>query len=168
MLQSDGSNAFRNMTLSTPYGNSTSRPTSTKMYNIMGNTARTNVVDEDNILVNMGTGTGNAIRMSQANGDTPAASRRTFAWDPAAALNAWDAAVVGGVLSNNQTNYQNYEPPGPDLSARNATQYITFKITRSQVSQFTINYTGSCAGCFVKMENNATWTGITQWIQWLG
>ena len=61
-------------------------------------------------------------------------------------------------LSCNQTNYQNYKPAGPDLSARDATdQYITFKITRSQVSQFTINYTGSCAGCFVKMENNANW-----------
>ena len=151
----NGNNAFRSHTLVTPYGNDSATPTLNKMINIMGSTARTNVIDEDNILVNMGTGSGNAIRVKTTNGDY--ANGTSFAFTATNALNTWDAAVVGGVLSNNTTNYQNYLPPGPDLSTHSANQYFTVKITRSQVSQFTINYTGQCAGCWVRMENNANW-----------
>ena len=55
-----GSSAFRPHTLITPYGNKSTTPSSPDTYLIMGSTARTDVIDEDNILVNMGTGTGNA------------------------------------------------------------------------------------------------------------
>jgi hypothetical protein len=115
----------------------------------------TGKVDELNVPV-IGLGTlpnaNNAIRVSGiGNGDTPNGAISSF--DPTAALQSYDAAVVAGVLSNNQTNYSvNYIPPGPNLSlGRNVPQYIDFSFNKSSVSVFNINVTGTYAGCWVKL-----------------
>ena len=50
-------------------------------------------------------------------------------------------------------------PIGPDLSvSRSGSQYFQVLLTRTTVSQFTINVTGSYAGCKVCMPDNSTWT----------
>ena len=125
----------------------------------MGSTARTNVVDEDNILVSgVGSGTGNATRVGDGSGDNPTPSPTT--WDASVVPSNHEAIVVGGVLKHDVTDYSTgfYRPVGPDLSGRTVNaQYAEFDIRRSGVSQFTINYTGSCDGCWVTMPNNTAW-----------
>lgn len=92
----------------------------------------------------------NAVRVNTANGDTPAAAATTF--DPAAALATYEAAVVAGVLRNDQTNYSTgYLPAGPNLSTQAGVQYVTFSFNRSAVSKFTIDVTGTYAGCQIKL-----------------
>jgi hypothetical protein len=78
----------------------------------------------------------------------------TTAWVPSSALQTYDAAVVAGVLSNNQTNYSmGYLPVGPDLSVnRNTAQYVNFAFNRSAVSTFGINITGTYAGVWIKLS----------------
>lgn len=115
----------------------------------------TGKVDELNVPV-IGLGVlpdaNNAIRVSSiANGDTPNGASASF--DPTASLQTYDAAVVAGVLSNNQTNYSmGYLPAGPNLSVgRNVAQYVDFAFNKSSVSVFKINVTGTYAGCWVKL-----------------
>ena len=44
-------------------------------------------------------------------------------------------------------NYASYLPAGPNYSAgRSGTQYFQIELIRSNVSEFRISYTGSCAG----------------------
>ena len=151
-------NQFSNWTITTPYGSVSDRPSTNMTFNIMGNTARTNVVDEDNISVsNLGSGAGNAYRVGDLTGDNPASNQQT--WVPLNTPDAHEAIVVGGVLKHDRTDYSSgYRPEGPDLSSRNVDpQYAEFEIKRSGVSQFTISYTGSCSGCWVTMPNNTAW-----------
>ena len=93
----------------------------------------------------------NAVRVSTAAGDTPAAAHA--AWDANASLPAHEAAVVAGVLAHNRTNYaQGHLPVGPDLSiGRDGAQYATFAFRRAARSAFKINVTGAYAGCWVKL-----------------
>ena len=41
---------------------------------------------------------------------------------------------------------------------RSGAQYFQVLLTRTTVSQFTINVTGSYAGCWVCMPDNSSWT----------
>ena len=151
-------NVFSQWTITTPYGSVNDRPTFIQSVNIMGNTARTDVVDEDNILIdNVGVGAGNAYRVGDPDGDNPVPTHST--WDPLATPADHEATVVGGVLAHDVTDYSTgYYPVGPDLSSRDVDpQYATFEIRRSAVSQFTISYTGSCSGCWVTMPDNTGW-----------
>ena len=93
----------------------------------------------------------NAVRVSTAGGDTPAAAHGP--WNGSAALSAHDAAVVAGVLAHSRTNYaQGHLPVGPDLSVgRDNPQYVTFAFRRAARSAFKINVTGAYAGCWVKL-----------------
>ena len=115
----------------------------------MGTTARTNAVDEDNILISgtLGSGSGNASRVpSIAASDNPSQSGASYSW----AGNAngtpavFDAIVRGAVLRHDQTNYSTgYLPAGPNLSSgRSGSQYFQFQIIRSAVSEFNITITG--------------------------
>jgi len=120
---------------------------------VKNGTAPATAVDEMSVPV---TGLGsspnsnNAIRVGMATGDTPSNSRTT--WVQSASLNAWDAAVVGGVLSCNQTNYTTgYLPAGPNLSSQNSTQYVTFAFQRAPLSLFKINVTGTYAGVWISL-----------------
>jgi len=117
--------------------------------------AGTNKVDELSVPV---TGLGsvpnntNAIRVNiGANGDKPTGA--VTSWDSTAALPVYEAAVVAGVLSNNQTNYlTGYLPIGPNYSTgRNGSQYVTFAFQRSAVSTFKINITGTYQGVWIKL-----------------
>jgi hypothetical protein len=97
----------------------------------------------------------NAIRVSKGTGNTPNAS--TVAWDATAALAAHEAAVVGGILKADQTNYSTgYLPVGPNLSGRDAVQYVTFSFARTALSQFKINVTGTYAGCWIALPGVST------------
>ena len=155
---SNTNSKFSNWTVTTPYGTDSARPATTATINIMGTTARTNVIDEDNILVNnVGTGAGNAVRVGDSDGDNPIPLHTV--WDPAVTPADHEAIVVGGKLKWDNTDYSAaHYPVGPALNARPGTaQYFEVEFTRQNVSQFTINYTGSAAGCFVCMPDNAAW-----------
>lgn len=151
---------FSNYTATTPYGTGSARATITQAVNIMGTTATTNAVDEDNILVStLGTGSGNSIRVNAgASGDNPTPVYTS--WVAANSVASYEAVVRGAVLRHDQTNYSTgYFPVGPDYSSgRSGSQYFQVQIIRSQVSQFRITVTGSYAGCWVCMPNNSAWT----------
>jgi hypothetical protein len=148
-------------TLTATNVNGTGAQTPSTIILLKNGTATAAQVDEMSIPVS-GLGsvpnTSNALRVGMATGNTPALTAN--AWVETAALNAWDAAVVGGVLSANQTNYTTgYLPAGPNLSGRSSTQYVTFAFERSAVSQFNVVVTGTYAGCWVALpgvSDNAT------------
>jgi len=160
---------FSSYSASTPYGSGTIRATITQAVNIMGTTATTNAIDEDNILITtLGTGSGNATRVNAgATGDNP--SPVFTSWSPSSEIASYEAAVVGGILSHNQTNYSTGNlPVGPNYSSgRTGAQYFQVQLIRSNVSEFLILVTGSYAGCWVCMPNNSAWTtslsGVNGW-----
>jgi hypothetical protein len=93
--------------------------------------------------------------------DTPNSAAFT-AWSSTATLPSYEAAVVAGALSCNQTNYASgYLPIGPNLSGRATTQYFTFAFQRSSVSTFTINITGTYAHCWIALPGVSDNSGIS-------
>jgi len=156
------SNKFTRYDASTPYGNhNNQRINYTPALNIMGTSATTSQVDEDNILVSsLGTGSGNAIRVNAgATGDTPSPISTTF--NSSATPAVYEATVRGGTLRHDQENYSDgsFMPIGINLSSgRSGAQYFQMLITRAAVSEFKIVVTGSYAGCFVCLPENSTWT----------
>ena len=155
------SNHFTRYDASTPYGSHNNQRISySTNLNIMGTSATTSQVDEDNILVSsLGTGSGNAIRVNAgATGDTPSPISTTF--NSSATPAVYEAIVRGGALRHDVTNYTSgYLPVGLNLSSgRSGTQYFQILITRAAVSQMDIVVTGTYAGCFVCLPENSTWT----------
>ena len=154
------SNHFTRYDANTPYGShSNQRISYSTNLNIMGTSATTSQVDEDNILVSsLGTGSGNAIRVNAgATGDTPSPISSTF--NASATPAVYEAIVRGGTLRHDVTNYTSYLPVGLNLSSgRSGTQYFQMLITRAAVSQMSIVVTGTYAGCFVCLPENSTWT----------
>jgi len=155
------SNHFTRYDASTPYGSHDNQRISYNTnLNIMGTSATTGQVDEDNILISsLGTGSGNAIRVNAgATGDTPSPISTTF--NSSATPAVYEAIVRGGTLRHDQTNYSTgYLPVGLNLSSgRSGTQYFQVLLTRAAVSEFKIVVTGSYAGCFVCLPENSTWT----------
>jgi hypothetical protein len=151
---------FSTYTATTPYGTGTIRASITQAVNIMGTTATTNQVDEDNILItSLGTGSGNSVRVNAgSSGDNP--TPVFTSWVSSNTVATYESVVRGGVLRHDQINYSTgYLPEGPDYSSgRSSSQYFQIQIIRSQVSQFRISVTGSYAGCWVCMPNNSAWT----------
>ena len=155
------SNHFSRYDCSTPYGSHNNQRVSfSTNINIMGTTATTSKIDEDNILISsLGTGSGNATRVNAGSaGDNP--TPVFTSWNASNTAATYESIVRGGVLRHDQTDYSsNYLPVGPDYSSgRSGTQYFQIELIRSNVSEFSISYTGSCAGCFVCMPNNSSWT----------
>ena len=154
------SNHFATFDVQTPYGNdNNNRVSYSTNINIMGTSATTNQVDEDNILItSLGTGSGNAIRVNAgATGDTPTPVSTTFNSSGTPAV--YESIVRGGTLRHDQTNYTSYLPAGPNYSSgRSGTQYFQVLLTRGAVSEFKIIVSGSYAGCFVCLPENSTWT----------
>lgn len=145
----------------TPYGShNNQRLNYSTNINIMGTTARTNVIDEDNILISsLGTGSGNATRVNAGStGDNP--TPVFTSWTENSSVATYEAVVRGGTLRHDQTNYSSgYLPVGPDYSSgRTGTQYFQVELIRSNVSELNITYSGAAAGCFVCMPNNSAWT----------
>ena len=154
------SNHFTRYDVSTPYGSHNNQRVSySTNLNIMGTSATTNQVDEDNILItSLGTGSGNAIRVDAGAGsDTPTPVSTTF--NASATPAVYESIVRGGTLRHDQTNYTSYLPSGLNLSSgRSGTQYFQVLLTRGAVSEFKIVVSGSYAGCFVCLPENSTWT----------
>ena len=145
----------------TPYGSHNNQRLSYSTdINIMGTTARTNAIDEDNILVSsLGTGSGNATRVNAgSSGDNP--TPVFTAWNASNTIGTYEAVVRGAVLRHDTTDYSSgYLPVGPDYSVgRSGTQYFQIELIRSNVSEFRITYSGNAAGCFVCMPDNSSWT----------
>ena len=125
----------------------------------MGTTATTSQIDQDNIIISsLGTGSGNATRVNAGStGDNP--TPVFTSWTANSSVATYEAVVRGGTLRHDQTNYTAYLPIGPDYSeGRSGTQYFQIELIRSNVSEFSISYTGSAAGCFVCMPDNSAWT----------
>ena len=158
------SNVFTSFDASTPYGShNNQRVGFTTDVNIMGTTARTNKIDEDNILItSLGTGSGNATRVNAGStGDNPSPVFTAWGGGSAGSIATYEATVRGAVLRHDQEDYSDgtYLPVGPDYSAgRSGTQYFQIELIRSNVSEFSISYTGSVAGCFICMPQNSAWT----------
>ena len=156
------SNHFSRYDATTPYGtHSNQRISFSTALNIMGTSATTSQVDEDNINVTgtLGTGSGNAVRVNGgATGDTPTPVSSAF--NASATPAVYEAIVRGGTLRHDVTNYSTgYLPVGPNFSSgRTGNQYFQILLTRGAVSEFKINVTGSYAGCFVCLPENSTWT----------
>ena len=155
------SNHFPRYDCSTPYGNHNNQRVSySTNINIMGTTARTNILDEDNILISsLGTGSGNADRVNAgATGDNPTPVYTS--WSANSQVAAYEAVVRGGVLRHDQANYSTgYLPAGPNYSSgRSGAQYFQMELIRSNVSQFNISVTGSYGGCWVCLPDNSAWT----------
>ena len=163
---------FSNMTASTPYGSNSARATISEKVLIMGTSASTSKMDEDNILISsLGTGSGNAVRVKAgATGDNPNPVTTNWTGHQVGTIDTYEAAVVGGILKHDVTNYSSgYLPTGgPDFSSgRSGAQYFQILLTRTNVSAFNISYTGSCAGCWVCMPENSTWdTGLDNTNGW--
>ena len=148
------------MDVVTPYGSdNNNRVSYSTPVNIMGTSATTSQVDEDNILISsLGTGSGNGIRVNAgATGDTPTPVSSTFYASATPAV--YEAIVRGGTLRHDVTNYTSYLPVGPNYSSgRSGAQYFQVLLTRAAVSEFKIVVTGTYAGCFVCLPENSTWT----------
>lgn len=155
------SNHFTRFDAVTPYGSHNNQRLSYSTdINIMGTTARTNAIDEDNILIStLGTGSGNATRVNAGStGDNP--TPVFSSWTANSSVAAYEAVVRGAVLRHDQIDYSSgYLPAGPDYSSgRSGTQYFQIELIRSNVSEFRITYSGAAAGCFVCMPDNSSWT----------
>lgn len=155
------SNHFSRYDCSTPYGSHNNQRISySTNINIMGTTARTNAIDEDNILItSLGTGSGNADRVNAgATGDNPTPIYTS--WSANSSVAVYEAVVRGAVLRHDQTNYSTgYLPAGPNYSSgRSGAQYFQMELIRSNVSEFNIAVTGSYGGCWVCLPDNSAWT----------
>jgi hypothetical protein len=125
-------------------------------------------VDELSIpVVNLGTNpsSNNAVRRGGFSNAQQPPVTEDASWSQTLALNAWEAAVVAGTLSHNQTNYSSgYLPAGPNLSVgRSGPQYFTCKFQRSSRSNFKINISGTYAGCWVALPGISTLSSTTGW-----
>jgi hypothetical protein len=142
--------------------------TSSLKVNVMTGTPTTGIRETSIAVTNMGTNPtgGNAGRIILGNTDTPAGDVNLITpdWVSSAALQAWDAVVVGGILKHDATDYSTgYLPPGPNLSGRAATQYITFMFRRRAQSGFVIDVTGTYDGLWVKLPGITTKNTLNGW-----
>ena len=156
-------NIFTSFDASTPYGShNNQRVGFTTDFNIMGTTADyTNNVDEDAIECTVGALTGgSATRVKAgATGDNPTPAYTAWTGGSAGSIDTYEAAVRGGDLRHDTTNYSTgYLPVGPNYSGHDASQYFQFQFIQASISEFQISYTGSLAGCWVCMPDNSTWT----------
>lgn len=122
------------------------------------NTTDATKVNEAKVTVtSVGTGSGNAVRVGGLASDLTPETGTVAAWDSNADLATHEAAVVAGIAAHNAVNYSTgYFPVGPDLSVgRAGTQYITFRLQRTAVSKFNINFTGKVSGCQVAMPGSS-------------
>jgi hypothetical protein len=157
---STDSGKFSQYTATTPYGSNSTRSIITESVNIMGTTAITSKIDEDNILISsLGTGSGNATRVNAgSSGDNPTPVYTS--WVASSSVAIYEAVVRGGILRHDEIDYSNgYLPVGPDYSSgRSGSQYFQVQLIRGNVSQFRISVTGTYSGCWICMpDNNITW-----------
>jgi hypothetical protein len=131
-------------------GPSTATALSTKTILVKRGSAGSRI-DENSIPVTGLGGGSPGVRVALGTTDKPAGTAAS--WDSTAALPAYEASVVGGVLKHDQTNYAiGFLPAGPNLSVgRSGDQYVTFSFKRPALSVFKINVTGNYIGCWVRL-----------------
>jgi len=157
------SNHFTRYDATTPYGSHNNQRISfSTPMNIMGTTARPNQIDEDNISSTVGNGNNGTRVPAVSAADNPSQSGASYSWSGGSvgSIATYEAAVRGGVLRHDQTNYSTgYLPVGPNYSSgRSGAQYYQIQLITPNVSTFNISYTGSISGCWVCMPDNSTWT----------
>jgi len=122
------------------------------------------VVNELNIPVNTGVGSGDGVRIvNPGSTNTPTIGSTTVFNPSLGPLLTYDSTVVGGVLKHDTTNYSTgYLPAGPNLSVgRSGTQYFTFKFTRTVISKFDVKFSGTVAGMWVALPGSLVDTTST-------
>ena len=152
---------FHNFVATTPYGSDNETRSYSPYVNIMSGTP-SNVIDEDNISSTVGDGN-NGTRVTAVSGaDNPSQSGASYSWSggSAGAIATYEAAVRGGVLRHDQTNYSSgYLPVGPNYSAsRGGAQFYQVMLQQANISEFNIVVTGSYGGCWVSIPDNSGWT----------
>ena len=152
------SNHFTRYDVSTPYGSHNNQRISySTPLNIMGTTARPNQIDEDSI-TNFGANDGVRVKAG-SSADNPSATFVAWTGGNFGLIDTYEAAVRGGVLRHDETNYSSgYLPVGPNYSiGRNGAQYYQVLLEQEFISSFKIVVTGSYSGCWVCMPNNSAW-----------
>ena len=152
------SNHFTRYDASTPYGSHNNQRISySTPLNIMGTTAQPTQIDESHI-TNFGNDDGVRVKSGSA-ADNPSATCVSWTGGSSGAIDVYEAAVRGGVLRHDQTNYSTgYLPVGPNYSSgRSGAQYYQVLLEREFTSSFNIVVTGSYGGCWVCMPNNSAW-----------
>ena len=157
------SNHFTRYDVSTPYGSHNNRRLSySTPLNIMGTTARPNQIDEDSISSTVGNGNNGTRVPSVSAADNPSQSGASYSWGggSAGSIAVYEAAVRGGVLRHDETDYSTgYLPVGPDYSSgRGGAQYYQVMLQQANISEFNIIVTGSYGGCWVSIPDNSGWT----------
>lgn len=126
-------------------------------------------IDETRVIVtDVGFGSGDARRIETVGTDTPGTADFVNFNGETSILSAFDATVVGGKLTHDQTDYSiGYLPTGPDLSnGRSGSQYIVFAFNRMAASKFAIEWSGKISGCWVKLPGSLidTTSSLNGWM----
>ena len=134
----------------------------------------TNIEETSIPVTSVGVGSGNGLRIAN-----PGSSDNSAYTGSEAAFNSttgpfytYDATNIGssgqGIIKFDQTNYSTgYLPVGPNLSGQGASQYFTFKFTRTTVQRFDVVYTGTIAGLWVALPGSAIDTTASPTSGWL-
>lgn len=154
----DGNNFHNSTQVSASATNLNGTVSSTIAPIVLVKRGTTTRVDELSIPVSVavnGGPSGNGFRLMMSTGDNPADNKSAITvtdWSNSAAIAAWDATVVAGLLKHDVVNYSvGYLPVGPNLSTQAASQYVTLAFRRTAVSKFDISVTGSYAGMWIKL-----------------
>lgn len=135
----------------------------------------TNIEETSIPVTSVGVGSGNGLRIvNPGSSDNSAYSGSEAAFNSTTGpFYTYDATNVGsssgaGVVKFDQTNYSTgYLPVGPNLSGQGASQYFTFKFTRTTVQRFDVAYTGTIAGLWVALPGSAIDTTASPTSGWL-
>lgn len=160
------------VTASNPNGSSAAVQNSTPLLVLSGTGG---IIDDQ--LDAPGTIVGSRLYLTAAskNTDTPSALTNS-AWVSTQSLAdagyTHEAAVVGGVLRSDQTNYSTgYLPSGnPDYSGKDSAQYVTYKFSQSARSSLSIAITGTYAGLWIALpgvsDNNSISPAALSGVWW--
>jgi hypothetical protein len=113
-----------------------------------------------------GPATTSRVYLTSGTGDTPS-SLAYSAWastqDLSAAGYLHEAAIVGGVLRCDKTNYSTgYLPAGnADYSVKDNAQYVTYRFTLAAKSSISVAITGTYTGLWVALPGVSDNTGIS-------
>jgi len=138
---------------------------------VLYKTGTGNNIEETSIpVIAVGTGSGNGLRIvNPGSTDNPTYTGNEAAFNSTTGpFYTYDATNVAAVIQFDQTNYSSgYLPVGPDLSAQGASQYFTFKFTRTTVNKFDVFYSGTIAGLWVAVPGSEIDTTAAPTNGWL-
>lgn len=154
-----------------------SDPTGTRINAIMSNgTYIADMIDENNVLTDPDLGIivssvlPNGFRIGTTGSDNPDDDFTKLIarnWESKAITNSWEGSVRGGQIYCDTTNYSSgYVPDGPDYSKKDASQYVTFGIMRSAITNFVKSLKGTYSGLWVKLPGvtDSSTTLVNGWM----